>query len=89
MLSASKNIWVSFVCSDSQYDLTAVFEDQPYGLACIRWSGQHKYLIVTMCHKEPFEITLALCYINVDVVVGLNEYNIDVPNKVLCHILLK
>ena len=25
-----------FVGSDSQYDLTAVFDGQPYGLACIR-----------------------------------------------------
>ena len=44
---------------------------------------------MTMCHKEPFKITLALCCKNVDVVVGLNEYNVDVPNTVLCHILFK
>ena len=31
----------------------------------------------------------ALCCVNVDVAVGLNEYNVDVPNTVLCHILLK
>ena len=38
MLSALciKTSVVRFVCADSQYDLTAVFEDQLYGLACIR-----------------------------------------------------
>ena len=25
----------------------------------------------------------------VDVAVGMNEYNVDVPNTVFCHLLLK
>ena len=32
----NKTSVIRFVCSDSQYDPTAVFEDQPYGRACIR-----------------------------------------------------
>ena len=39
-----------------------------------------------MYHKEPFKITLALSRVTVDVAVGMNEYNVDVPTTVLCHI---
>ena len=30
---------IRFVCSDSQYELTAVFDDQRYGLVCIRFAN--------------------------------------------------
>ena len=68
-----------FVCSDSQYDLTAVLWDDVYQI------GWHNYFFVRRCFSIWIDITFC---VHVDVAVEINEYNVDVPKTVLCHLLL-
>ena len=58
---------IKFVCSVSQYDTTAVFHDQSYGLACIRsadiiissWKGATKRILKSLQHLDRYHVLCA------------------------------